>query len=277
MDELEISGKRYISTKRAAREHGYHSDYMGQLIRGKKVAGQKVGRAWYIDEESLNAYLGKAPVPAPARVAVPAAAQEPAPAPAAAAVPIAEAAPVAAPAIEHENAPAQEFVPVERAAVEEYAAVAAPVPLPPIEAAPQEPEVREPEAFVAQEVPEREQPVVRAIYHAPYIEQREDEGEQEIRIPIRTPSPAVQEKGGLRYMADDSVPVPAAVCRQDAAPSYEPRHAFAQPAPSRFPYASLCVVAVFALLAAVFASNFVSATVISEEGKPATVNYAIHW
>ena len=51
MDELEISGKRYISTRRAAREHGYHSDYMGQLIRGKKVAGQKVGRAWYIEED----------------------------------------------------------------------------------------------------------------------------------------------------------------------------------------------------------------------------------
>jgi outer membrane biosynthesis protein TonB len=64
MDELEISGKRYISTRRAAREHGYHSDYMGQLIRGKKVAGEKVGRAWYIDEESLAAYLGKAPAPA---------------------------------------------------------------------------------------------------------------------------------------------------------------------------------------------------------------------
>src|SRR3990167_2011138 len=76
MDELEISGKRYISTRRAAREHGYHSDYMGQLIRGKKVAGQKVGRAWYIEEDSLNAYLGKAPPLAPKAVA-----EEDAPAP----------------------------------------------------------------------------------------------------------------------------------------------------------------------------------------------------
>jgi len=59
MDELEISGKRYISTRRAGRENGYHSDYIGQLIRGKKVQGQKVGRSWYVDQVSLATYLGK--------------------------------------------------------------------------------------------------------------------------------------------------------------------------------------------------------------------------
>ncbi len=64
MDELEISGKRYISTRRAAREHKYHSDYIGQLIRGGKVHGQKVGRSWYVDEVSLATYLGKE-VPTP--------------------------------------------------------------------------------------------------------------------------------------------------------------------------------------------------------------------
>jgi len=57
MDELEISGRRYLSTKRAAKEHKYHSDYIGQLIRGKKVVGQKVGRSWYVDAESLEQYL----------------------------------------------------------------------------------------------------------------------------------------------------------------------------------------------------------------------------
>ena len=57
MDEVEISGKRYISSRRAAKEHHYHSDYIGQLIRAKKIAGTKVGRAWYVDEESLKAYL----------------------------------------------------------------------------------------------------------------------------------------------------------------------------------------------------------------------------
>ncbi len=41
MDELEISGKRYISTRLAAKEHKYHADYIGQLIRAKKILGQK--------------------------------------------------------------------------------------------------------------------------------------------------------------------------------------------------------------------------------------------
>ncbi len=57
MDELEISGKRYISSRRAAKEHRYHSDYIGQLIRGGKVVGEKVGRSWYVEAQSLEAYL----------------------------------------------------------------------------------------------------------------------------------------------------------------------------------------------------------------------------
>lgn len=59
MDELEISGKRYISTRRAAKEHKYHADYIGQLIRAGKVGGQKVGRSWYVVADSLSTYLGK--------------------------------------------------------------------------------------------------------------------------------------------------------------------------------------------------------------------------
>lgn len=57
MDELEIDGKKYLSSRRAAKEHKYHTDYIGQLIRAGKIAGKKVGRAWYVDEASLNAYL----------------------------------------------------------------------------------------------------------------------------------------------------------------------------------------------------------------------------
>ncbi len=59
MDELEISGKRYISTRRAAKEYGYHADYIGQLIRGKKLLGRKVGRSWYVELETLAAHFGK--------------------------------------------------------------------------------------------------------------------------------------------------------------------------------------------------------------------------
>ena len=59
MDELQISGKRFISSRQLAREHGYTADYLGQLIRGGKVSGQKVGRAWYVDAASFDAYLGE--------------------------------------------------------------------------------------------------------------------------------------------------------------------------------------------------------------------------
>lgn len=57
MDELEISGKRYISSRRAAKENKYHSDYIGQLIRGGKLVGKKVGRAWYVEADSLARFL----------------------------------------------------------------------------------------------------------------------------------------------------------------------------------------------------------------------------
>lgn len=59
MDELDISGKRFISSKRAAKDNKYHVDYIGQLIRGGKIIGSKVGRTWYVEAESLAAYLGK--------------------------------------------------------------------------------------------------------------------------------------------------------------------------------------------------------------------------
>ena len=59
MDELHISGKRFISSRRIARDNGYTADYIGQLIRGGKVTGQKVGRAWYVDAISFDTYLGQ--------------------------------------------------------------------------------------------------------------------------------------------------------------------------------------------------------------------------
>jgi len=56
---LQISGKWYISSRRAAKEHGYHADYIGQLVRTGKVKGQKVGRSWYVLADSLTNYLEK--------------------------------------------------------------------------------------------------------------------------------------------------------------------------------------------------------------------------
>ncbi len=254
MDELEISGKRYISTRRAAREHGYHSDYMGQLIRGKKVAGQKVGRAWYIEEESLNVYLGKAPAPQPkvapvVAEAVAASAPEPAPAPVERLI-IEEPQPVVV-----QPAPVLEVI-----APESMYQAPQVVEVPPaVQAKPVAVRVAAPQESYAQ--PQQK------IYHAPYIEE-----ERATRIPIHTPAPVADARGGLRYAADDyAVPMVTRMPQNQPAPTARAT------VKGTFPYMSLSVVAVLAILAATFASNFISATIVSEEGKPATVQYAIHW
>ncbi len=61
MDELVVGGKRYISSKRASEITAYAKDYIGQLARGGKVPGTRFGRAWFVDEAALLAYLGKEP------------------------------------------------------------------------------------------------------------------------------------------------------------------------------------------------------------------------
>jgi excisionase family DNA binding protein len=58
VDELEIQGKKYISSKRAAKLTGYAKDYIGQLARAGKIAGTRVGRAWYVDESALLNHAG---------------------------------------------------------------------------------------------------------------------------------------------------------------------------------------------------------------------------
>lgn len=58
MDELEIQGKKYISSKRASELTGYAKDYVGQLARAGKVPGTRVGRAWYVDEASILGLAG---------------------------------------------------------------------------------------------------------------------------------------------------------------------------------------------------------------------------
>lgn len=62
MDELEIQGKKYISSKRAAKLTGYATDYIGQLARGGKVDATRVGRAWYVSERSILEHAGKGDV-----------------------------------------------------------------------------------------------------------------------------------------------------------------------------------------------------------------------
>lgn len=56
MDELEIKGKKYISSRRAAELTGYAKDYIGQLVRAGKVPGTRVGRSWYVDEGAILSF-----------------------------------------------------------------------------------------------------------------------------------------------------------------------------------------------------------------------------
>ncbi len=53
MDELEIQGKKYISSKRASELTGYAKDYIGQMARSGKIPGMRMGRAWYVEKAVL--------------------------------------------------------------------------------------------------------------------------------------------------------------------------------------------------------------------------------
>lgn len=57
MDELMVAQKRYISSKRASKETGYAQDYIGQLVRLRKVSATRVGKAWFVDEGELKRHL----------------------------------------------------------------------------------------------------------------------------------------------------------------------------------------------------------------------------
>ena len=56
MDELEIDGKTYLSSKAAAKLTGYAKDYVGQLCREGRVNARLVGRSWYVLEESIRTH-----------------------------------------------------------------------------------------------------------------------------------------------------------------------------------------------------------------------------
>jgi len=58
---IELSGKKYISSKRAAKEFGYTSDYIGQLARGGKIEFKSIGRDRFINLDSLLKYTEKKP------------------------------------------------------------------------------------------------------------------------------------------------------------------------------------------------------------------------
>lgn len=266
MDELEISGKRYISTRRAAREHGYHSDYMGQLIRGKKVEGQKVGRAWYIDEASLAIYLGKATQPEqqvppaqPERLEQQVRLEQPV-------QPKQLEQPVR---LEQPERPEQLKPETEIILEQEVAPIVQPAPVQYVE-----PEKKPEMVWAPVERVEPVQPAAVEVLRTQTVE------ENTTRIPIHIPAHAIQDIGGLRYSADDSPSLPTVVRmprQQQVQPVQLERQVQLGQETRGFPVVSLSIIGIATLMAAAFASNFISTTISSEPGKSAVVQYAIHW
>ena len=51
-----IDNKKYISVKEASLLTSYSKDYIGQLCRSNKIESKRIGRVWYVTEESILNY-----------------------------------------------------------------------------------------------------------------------------------------------------------------------------------------------------------------------------
>lgn len=56
MESVVFDGKEFVKASVLAEKFRYTQDYLGQLCRGKKVDARLVGRAWYINLDSLNSH-----------------------------------------------------------------------------------------------------------------------------------------------------------------------------------------------------------------------------
>ena len=56
MEAVIFDGKEYVKASVVAERFSYTQDYLGQLCRGKKVDARLVGRAWYINLDSLTGH-----------------------------------------------------------------------------------------------------------------------------------------------------------------------------------------------------------------------------
>lgn len=56
MDSVVFDGKEYTKASVVAEKFRYTQDYLGQLCRGKKVDARLVGRAWYVNIDSLTSH-----------------------------------------------------------------------------------------------------------------------------------------------------------------------------------------------------------------------------
>jgi hypothetical protein len=64
---ITIDGRRYFSASDAAADFGFSGDYIARLARHAKINGRRIGKKWYVEYDSLLAYLkvlGEPPRPA---------------------------------------------------------------------------------------------------------------------------------------------------------------------------------------------------------------------
>ena len=54
---IALDGRRYFLASEAAADFGFSGDYIARLARHGKINGRRVGKKWYVEPESLRAYL----------------------------------------------------------------------------------------------------------------------------------------------------------------------------------------------------------------------------
>lgn len=50
----------WLSVEEAADRTGYHPEYLRRLIRARRIKAEKKGLMWWVDPDSLDAYLKEA-------------------------------------------------------------------------------------------------------------------------------------------------------------------------------------------------------------------------
>ena len=54
---IDLDGRRYFLASEAAADFGFSPDHIARLARQGKINGRRVGKKWYVEPESLRAYL----------------------------------------------------------------------------------------------------------------------------------------------------------------------------------------------------------------------------
>ncbi|MBP9711302.1 MAG: hypothetical protein KBD50_03555 [Candidatus Pacebacteria bacterium] len=266
MDELEIAGQRYLSTRRAGKEHKYHSDYIGQLIRGGKVVGKKVGRSWYVEAASLSAYLNGA-------VSAPAVAME---------TPIVKVTPVPAreivrDVVKEEEVPQQ---PVEQSVTQPVTAEVLEEKI--------EQQVVEEKIEESQSIPDAPVPIKiskeSVSFNATPVRRVPLDDAHKIQINAATKSDAYK-SGGLRYISDDAPVLPVqtkkiAVVTSEEVPVYESEYLptveeIKNNRTGALSLAALAIVGIITFSITAGASVAISSQTIIEEGQVAGAGFTL--